>query len=135
MKTLFSLIVATSLIGCATVRQQDLDAWVGQPVEVLDMQPFFLTVPMIRTKTTSGIEIRDYANVRNMSACTGYGTGSVGGGWVNAGAFSSCTSGSVGCHNIFYIKDGIVIEYAPTGNCYTNEEQAPRAIDRARVGR
>lgn len=135
MKTLFSLIVATSLVGCATVRQQDLDAWVGQPVEVLDMQPFFLTVPMIRTKTASGIEIRDYANVRNMSACTGYGTGSVGGGWVNAGAFSSCTSGSVGCHNIFYIKDGIVIEYAPTGHCYTDETVTPRAIDRARVGR
>jgi hypothetical protein len=31
------------------------------------------------------------------------------------------------CNNIFYIKDGKVVEYAPTGNCYTDETVRPQA--------
>lgn len=136
MKRMLLTLLLSSLLGCAgtaTVRQQDMDAWVGQPVEVLEMHPFFLTLPMIRTKTSSGIEIRDYANVKNMSTCEGYALGGVNAGWVSGSAFSNCTSGSVGCHNIFYIKNGKVLEYAPTGNCYTDETLQPRAIDIDRV--
>lgn len=39
------------LIGCATVHQEDLDAWVGVPVAALDMHSIFLTFPMARTLT------------------------------------------------------------------------------------
>jgi hypothetical protein len=46
---------------------------------------------------------------------------------VNGNAFSTCSSGWVGCNNIFYIKDGKVIEYAPTGNCFTDERVQPQA--------
>lgn len=122
---LLGTIVAS---GCAglLVRQQDLDAWVGVPVEALDTHSFFLTVPMIRTRTESGIEIRNYANGRNMASCAGSGNAFGTGSWVQANAFSNCTSGWVGCNNIFYIKDGKVIEYAPTGRCYTNSSVQPQ---------
>ena len=34
-------MVGAILTGCATVRQQDLDAWVGMPVEALDTHSLF----------------------------------------------------------------------------------------------
>ena len=122
-----SFFIAAALVACATVRQQDLNAWVGMPVEALDTHSFFLTVPMLRTKTESGIEIRNYANGRNFGTCSGFGSANAAGAWVNANAFSSCSSGWVGCNNIFYIKDGKVIEYAPTGHCFTDESVQPQA--------
>lgn len=122
-----SSIIAATLVACATVRQQDLDVWVGMPVEALDTHSLFLTVPMVRTKTESGIEIRNYANGRNFGSCSGFGSASTAGSWVNANAFSTCSSGWVGCNNIFYIKDGKVIEYAPTGRCFTDERVQPQA--------
>ena len=96
----FLSIMTTTLVACATVRtvrQQDLDTWVGMPVEALDTHSFFLTVPMLRTKTESGIEIRNYANGRNFGTCSGFGSANVAGSWVNANAFSNCSSGWVGC--------------------------------------
>jgi hypothetical protein len=39
--------------------------------------------------------------------------------------FQNCVSGEVGCDNIFYIKDGKVLEYVPVGNCYTEEFVQP----------
>jgi len=120
-------IIAVVLVACATVRQQDLDTWVGMPVEALDTHSLFLTVPMVRTKTESGIEIRNYANGRNFGSCSGFGSANAAGSWVNANAFSTCSSGWVGCNNIFYIKDGKVIEYAPTGRCFTDERVQPQA--------
>ena len=124
--TVFAAVVF--LVACAgmLVRQQDLDAWVGVPTEALDTHSLFLTVPMVRTKTESGIEIRNYANGRNFGSCSGFGSANAAGSYVNANAFSNCTSGWVGCNNIFYIKDGKVIEYAPTGRCYTNETVQPQ---------
>lgn len=120
-------MVSAILTGCATVRQQDLDAWVGMPVEALDTHSLFLTVPMVRTKTESGIEIRNYANGRNFGTCSGSGSANAAGSWVNANVFSACSSGWVGCNNIFYIKDSKVIEYAPTGRCFTDERVQPQA--------
>jgi hypothetical protein len=111
----FLVLITLSLSGCAglLVRQQDLDAWVGVPVEALDTHSLFLTVPMIRTKTESGLEIRNYANGKNISSCSGFGNAAASGGWVQASAFSNCTSGWQGCNNIFYIRNGKVLEYTP----------------------
>ena len=64
------------LAGCAlilTVRQEDLDAWVGMPVEALDTHSFFITLPLAKTITSSGIEIRNYPKKRNIGRCFGSG--------------------------------------------------------------
>ena len=113
--------------GCADplVRQQDLDVWVGMPVAALDKQPLFVTFPMVRTITDSGIEMRNYASGRGFASCAGSGNAIAVGSYVSADAFSNCTSGWVGCNNIFHIRDGKVLEYAPTGRCYTNESVWP----------
>jgi hypothetical protein len=115
------------LVGCLTVRQQDLNAWVGVSVEALDTHSFFLTVPMYRTVTDSGIEIRNYVNGRDVAQCFGNAAGQRAGNFVNANAFTTCSSGRIVCNNIFYIKNGKIIEYAPTGRCYTNETVQPQA--------
>ena len=82
---------------------------------------------MFRTRTDSGIEIRNYANGRDVAQCFGNASASRIGNFVNANAFTSCSSGRIVCNNIFYIKDGKVIEYAPTGRCYTDETVQPQA--------
>lgn len=51
------LFVLSSLSGCATVRQVDLDAWVGQPVSALETHPIFITVPVVKTTASDGTEI------------------------------------------------------------------------------
>jgi hypothetical protein len=127
--TLNALILMLSLIsGCAglLVRQQDLDAWVGIPVEALDTHSLFITVPMFRTITASGIEIRNYSNGADISSCFTSGLGSRAGNLVNANTFTSCSSDRVVCNNVFYIKEGKVIEYAPTGRCYTDSSVQPQ---------
>jgi hypothetical protein len=119
--------IALSVAGCATVRQQDLDAWVGMPVEALDTHSFFITVPMYRTVTASGIEIRNYSNGADVANCFGSAGADRVGTYVGANAFTTCSSGRIVCNNIFYIKEGKVIEYAPTGRCYTDETVQPQA--------
>jgi len=123
-------LAIASLVGCSAllVRQSDLDSWTGMPVEALDTHSLFLTVPMFRTLTESGIEIRNYANTKSHSSCSGGGGAKVSssGKYMNANTYSNCTSETVGCNNIFYIKDGKVLEYAPTGQCYTNETVRPQ---------
>jgi hypothetical protein len=37
--------IACVLGGCATVRQEDLQSWEGQPVAALESHPVFLTMP------------------------------------------------------------------------------------------
>jgi len=122
----FSLAVA----GCASVRPTDLQAWVGAPVSELDTHPIFLTMPVVRTQTADGTEIRDYVNGRNVQACAG--SGSIFTSTVNAatyGQFSSCMQSFAACHNIFNIKDGRVTRYTPIGSggarCYTDERDRP----------
>lgn len=126
-KFAIAVIVAGTLTGCATVRQSDLDAWVGMPVEALDTQSFFITLPMTKKVTASGIEVRNYANTKVLQDCddTAYAT-PVKGGSVTAYGTTTCTSSKVGCNNIFYIKNGKVLEYAPTGQCMTNETVRPQ---------
>ena len=127
LRTAYIVALATALAACAgfLVRQQDLDAWVGVPVEALDTHSLFITVPMFRTITASGIEIRNYANGRDVASCFTSAGASHAGTFVNASAFTTCSSDRVVCNNIFYIKDGKVIEYAPTGRCYTNSTVQP----------
>jgi hypothetical protein len=120
-----SLLVA----ACAgpTVRQQDLDAWVGMPVEALDTQALFVTIPMIRTEAEGGVEIRNYASGRGFPSCAGSAGTAARGSYVSAEAFANCTGGWDGCSNLFYLSDGKVREYAPTGRCATNESVLPKA--------
>ena len=44
-------IAAGQIAGCNHVRQEDLTAWEGQPVELLDKQPVFLTMRSVHTVT------------------------------------------------------------------------------------
>jgi hypothetical protein len=121
------LIIALFIVGCATVRNSDLDAWQNIPVEALDTHSFFITLPVIKTLSDSGVEIRDYVNKRGVSGCFksgnannyGYTT------YTNYNAFQTCSSSMVGCDNIFYIRDGRVLEYKPVGRCKTNETVRP----------
>jgi len=126
LKITFVVAIALTITACATVRKQDLDSWVGVPVEALDTHSLFITVPMYRSITSSGIEIRNYANGADVAQCFGSASGSKTGKYVNANAFTTCSSVRVVCNNIFYIKDSVVIEYAPTGRCYTDETVQPQ---------
>ncbi len=135
MRSLCILLSLGLLGGCVGTRsplvnQSDLDAWVGVPVIALDTHSLFLTVPMVKTMTDSGVEIRNYVNKRGVSSCggSGFGTLNLPGStlsYSNFNAFQNCTSGMVGCDNIFYILDGKIIEYKPVGRCYTNEAVRP----------
>lgn len=130
MKNFLVLMVAMVLAGCAAkvVRQQDLDAWVGMPIEALDTHSLFITVPLYKTRTESGIEIRNYANGKSSESCYSNG-GAIrnpSGKYVSASTFTQCSSDRVVCNNIFYIKDGKVLEYAPTGQCMTDDTVRPQ---------
>ena len=103
-----SLLVAM-LTGCATVRQADLDAWVGQPIAALETHPVFLTVPVVKTVASDGTEIWNYVNGANLGQCSG--GGSVWGQQINYASynqFTSCVQRFAACNNIFYIRDGKV---------------------------
>tara|TARA_R110002012_G_C11326243_1_gene576448 strand:- start:86 stop:502 length:417 start_codon:yes stop_codon:yes gene_type:complete len=133
MKTshkIISLITLALFInGCAkmTVRQEDLNAWVGVSVEELDTHSLFLTLPVAKTITDSGVEVRVYSNKQNFSSC--FDSGNIDGKtYSNDATFTAiqnCSSGIVGCDNIFYIKDKKVVEYKPVGQCYTDETVQP----------
>ncbi|HEV2173473.1 MAG TPA: hypothetical protein VGR71_07895 [Nitrospira sp.] len=128
-RAIFASVLVTDLVACGSlsVRQQDLDAWVGVPVAALDTHSVFITIPMYRTVTASGIEIRDYVNGADIASCfTNAGANRVGS-FVNSNAFTTCSTRKIVCNNIFYIKDGKVIEYAPTGRCYTDSTLQPQA--------
>ena len=121
MKKLFLIIVIALVLSGCVVRQEDLDAWVGQPIEALETHSFFVTVPLIKTKTSSGIEIWNYRNGQMHTSC--YGNAS--GGYLSTNLFANCSSGEIVCNNLFYIKDGYVLEYKPSGRCYTDATLQP----------
>ena len=137
MKKTLLILCLLYLTSCLTVRQQDLDAWQGVPVSALDTHSIFLTMPMVKTYSAKGTEIRNYVNGQTISRCNSnaYGTGNVSaqsfGNSANAismsnfNAFQNCSSGFVACNNIFYIKEGRVLEYKPSGKCFTNETAQP----------
>ena len=126
LKTTLIVSLAALVYGCVSVRQQDIDAWVGVPVEALDTHSDLRTVLMYRKNEGNGIEIRNYMNGRrrDVAKCWRISGGGKSGRYVNT--FTTCPDGLIVCNNIFYIKDGKVIEYAPTGQCL-NETVQPQA--------
>ena len=129
VKLTMAMVLVSLVAACTTtvptVRQQDLDAWVGVPVEALDTHPFFMKAPMFRTRTNSGTEIRNYAYGYSFGKCFRNAGASHVGDFVNQNAFIACSSSRIVCNSIFYSKKGKVIEYAPTGRCYTDETLQP----------
>ncbi len=128
---MLSIIIATLVTaGCQTVRQEDLASWEGAPVSALDLHPVFLTMPVVRSVTADGTEIRNYVNGTAVSSCSG--GGSVFHGVLDANTyqqFSSCASRFPACNNIFYIKNGRVLRYTPVGSggarCRTDQTLQP----------
>ena len=119
------------LSSCASVRQSDLDAWINVPVIALDTHSFFLTLPMVKTITESGVEIRVYSNKQGFSMCAGSGFGNANSpkgssmSYSNFSAFQNCTSKMVGCDGVFYIRDSKVIEAKAVGRCFTTDATRP----------
>ena len=135
MKRIVVLLSLVALVGCALpiVRQQDLDAWIGQPVSALELHPFFITVPVVKTKTSDGTEIWNYVNGRNIGSCLG--GGSVFSGTVNSAIYNqitNCVSRIGACNSIFYIKENVVLKYIAVGSggvrCMTTKELQPQFI-------
>lgn len=104
------VIGAISLSGCLSVRPSDLDAWVGQPVAALDHHPAFIAMRLERKMLPDGTEVRDYVNGGNVRRVPAWET-------------------KPACHNIFFVKDGVVTRYAPTGAggvwCFTDDSLRP----------
>jgi hypothetical protein len=88
----------------SSLRMADLDSWLGVRVIAIDTHSFLLTLPMVKTVTDSGVEIRVYSNKRGIVSCGGTGFLS----YSNFNTFQACSAGLVGCDGIFYIRDGKV---------------------------
>lgn len=134
VKLLVLAVLLVQFIGCATVRQQDLDAWAGMPVEALETHSFFVTVPLYKTKTQSGIEVWNYANGKDVASCFTNANAYSDDEYASGNSTTNCVTNKVVCNNIFYIKDGYVLEYAPTGRCYTAEFVQPESRYRRLTG-
>lgn len=125
------LLTLFCLTACASVRQADLDAWAGQSVSALETHPVFLTIPVVKTKTSDGTEIWNYINGGNLGSCTGGGSAYAGRtmDYATYNSFSSCMSRFAACNNIFFIKEGRVLRYTPIGSggarCYTDDRVRP----------
>jgi hypothetical protein len=124
-----TLCLALALAACATVREEDTAAWAGRPVADLEKHPVFLTMSLVKTKTSDGTEIWNYVNARNLASCSRGGTifGTVDMATYNG--FASCMSSVAACNNIFYVKNGIVERFTPVGSggmrCYTDARLQP----------
>ena len=118
------LLAACLLSGCATVRQQDLSAWKDVPVEKLDTHTLFLTLPVYKTISSEGVEIRNYVNSGEVANC--FSNGLANKKYTNYSTFTTCSNNTVACNNIFFIRDGKVIKYSPTGSCYTDDSVRPQ---------
>ena len=125
-----ALCLALVLTACATVREEDTASWVGRPVSDLEKHPIFLTMQLVRTKTSDGTEIWNYVNGRNIASCSRGGT--IFGTTVDTATyngFTSCMSSMAACNNIFYVKNGTVQRYTPVGSggarCMTDQRLQP----------
>jgi hypothetical protein len=125
-----ALATALCFAGCASVHQEDLDAWAGWPVSDLEKHPVFLTMKVVRTTASDGTEIRNYVNGRNVAECSSGGTAFTGQvDFARYTNFISCMQRFAACNNIFYIKNGIVERYSPIGTggagCYSDASTRP----------
>ena len=50
-----TLCIGVSLLGCATVRQEDLLAWQGAPTVELQVHPLFSTIPKSIEHLSDGV--------------------------------------------------------------------------------
>jgi hypothetical protein len=103
------------------------------PIEALETHSFFVTVPLYKTKTESGIEVWNYANGADVATCFGNASAVGGSRYVNINSFSTCSSNRVVCNNLFYIKNKKIEEYKPSGRCYTDETVQPEGRYRKRI--
>ena len=118
------IIISFLLSGClgagVKVNQSDLNAWVGVPVKALDTHSVFLTMRLERSFTEDGLEIRNYVNKVSGKMCTTIGYNVV------------CRDRDGACNNIFYIREGYVLEYRPTGSggvrCFTDASLRPQGV-------
>ena len=117
-----------AIAACMSVREEDLESWVGQPVELLDTHPLFMTVPLETRYSNDGVEVRNYRNGRTFSNCSGNTNFNVNSGSGYANSYATCYENDVVCNNIFYIKNGKILRYAPTGQCYTDESVRPQKM-------
>jgi hypothetical protein len=132
MRITITCALLVTLAGCASVHQEDLDAWAGHPVSDLEKHPIALTQQMIRSTASDGTEIRHYINSRNVATCSGGGGASVFSGVVATATynnFMNCMQRVQACHSIFYIRNGIIDHVSVIGTggvrCYTNEASRP----------
>lgn len=125
-------MVGVLVSGCATVRPSDLDAWVGMPAVALDTHPVFATMPMYRTQTPDGVEIRNYLNSKTVEQC--FSNAGIRHGdrrYVKHSTFVSCSENRLACANMFYLQGDRVTRYAPMGDCYTDDSVRPQPGYRA----
>lgn len=124
-----ALLFALAMMAACGVREQDVAAWPGQPVSALEQHPVFLTMPVVKTRTSDGTEIWNYVNSRTISSCTGAGTLVASGGYVSGAAFQNCMASQAACNNLFYVKGGVVQRYTPVGSggarCFTDDRAKP----------
>ncbi len=130
--TITILLGIAWLAGCAAppvAHHEEVDVWVGTPIATLDAQPFFSTLPMVRTITPAGIEIRDYVDKRYVAGCLPLAGANTKVFTMNSGtyrAFRACSENMIGCDNVFYIDKGVVTQFAPSGQCKASEAARPQ---------
>ena len=133
----FALIVLVFLCGCTTTANEDLNAWIGQPVSELDKHPVFLIFPVLRTTAADGTEIRDYVNGHNFEACFAGRTEFPDpvDFWRHALVLRTAYRNFPHGQNIFYIKDGLVERVSATSTggarCDPNESLRPGFLESA----
>lgn len=132
MKPAFYGVIGAALVlsACASVREVDLQSWIGHPVSELDRHPLFLTMQSVRTRAADGSEIRNYINGNMAASCSG--GGAVSHGMIDMATyntFTNCMQSFRACNNIFYISNGVVTQYTPIGTggglCYTDDRVRP----------
>ena len=130
--TIAVLLGIAWLAGCASppaAHHEEVDVWAGAPVAALDAQPFFNTLPMVRTNTAAGIEIRDYVDKRYVAGCLPTASANSKVFTMNFGmykAFRACSENMIGCDNVFYIDKGVVAQFAPSGQCKASATLRPQ---------
>lgn len=125
MKTAIALVAAAVLAGCATVRQSDLDAWVGVPVVYLQSHSLFSTLPVKITPAPGGGEIHNYMNGADVQNCSASVSGLKNSRFATAE--ETCVTTRVGCNNRFLVREGAVVEYRPVGQCMTDNRVRPES--------
>lgn len=87
--------VSTSYVATvsnASVRKEDLDAWIGVRAEEVQTHALFSTLPKRTEALEGGRELWTYSNCGSESCC----------------------------HNQFFVRDGVVESYRANGRCYTD---------------